>query len=283
MFKKIRSILMIEFGTLLFAFSVGMFILPGRILTGGVAGITSLLSPYIPIPEDIMTIILNTALFIIGSIFLGKDFFSNTLIYSISYPFLLLFVTRFVPDMSDIDPLLASVYGGLIGGLAIGIMFRNGGSSGGTDAVALIGEKYFHIKVSHTIMFMDSMTVLAGLYIYGLNAVLIGLISVFLMTLTLNWTMNIYGGVQAKKFEIISDKYEAISEDIHNILERGSTVLDVTGGYTGNRKKMLLVIVSEDEYNKVKQIIDKHDPKAFVIISEAKDVNGEGFTYEPRM
>ena len=283
MFKKIRSILMIEFGTLLFAFSVGMFILPGRILTGGVAGITSLLSPYIPMPEDIMAIILNTALFIIGSVFLRKDFFSNTLIYSISYPFFLLFVTRFVPDMSDIDPLLASVYGGLIGGLAIGIMFRNGGSSGGTDAIALIGEKYFHIKVSHTIMFMDSMTVLAGLYIYGLNAVLIGLISVFLMTLTLNWTMNIYGGVQAKKFEIISDEYEAISEDIHNILERGSTVLDVMGGYTGNRKKMLLVIVSEDEYNKVKQIIDKHDPKAFVIISEAKDVNGEGFTYEPRM
>ncbi len=283
MWKKIRNVLMIEFGTLLFAFSVGMFILPGKILTGGVAGITSLLSPYLPVSEDLMTIFLNTFLFILGSVFLDREFFRNTLIYSISYPFWLLLVTRGLPDISHIDPLLASVYGGMIGGVAIGVMFRNGGSSGGTDAIALIAEKYFHIKVSHVIMAMDTLTVLAGLYIYGINAVLVGLISVFLMTLTLNWTMNIYGGVQAKKFEIISDQYEAINADIHNIVERGTTILDVMGGYTGNKKKMLMVIVSEEEYNKVKEIIDKHDKNAFVIISEAKDVNGEGFTYEPRI
>ncbi|MBQ5444138.1 MAG: YitT family protein [Erysipelotrichaceae bacterium] len=283
MFKKIRSILMIELGTLLFAFSVGMFILPGKILTGGVAGITSLLSPYLPFSEDIMTIALNTFLFLLGSIFLGKDFFENTLIYSVSYPFLLLFVTRTLPDISDIDPLLASVYGGMIGGVAIGIMFRNGGSSGGTDAIALIAEKYFHIKVAHVIMFTDTLTVLAGLYIYGLNSVLVGLISVFLMTLTLNWTMNIYGGIQAKKFEIISDHYQEIADAIHNELERGTTLLDAAGGYTGYPRKMLISIVSDDEYNEVKAIIDRYDPKAFVIISEAKDVNGEGFTFEPRM
>ena len=274
---------MIEFGTLLFALSVGLFILPGKILTGGVAGITSLLSPYIHISEDIMTIVLNTGLFLLGSIFLGKEFLQNTLLYSASYPFWLLFVTRVLPDVGEIDALLASVYGGLVGGVAIGVMFRNGGSSGGTDAIALIAEKYFKIKVSTAMMVMDSIMVLAGLYVYGLNSVMIGLISVFLMTIALDWTMNIYGGVQAKKFEIISEKYEEIAKDIHETVDRGTTILDVEGGYTGNRRKMLISIVSDDQYNAVKEIIDKRDPNAFVVISEAKDVNGEGFTYEPRI
>lgn len=280
--KRLKKLLMIELGTLLFALSVGLFILPGRILTGGVAGITALLTDFIPISEDILTIILNTFLFVLGSVFLGKEFFLNTLVYSVSYPFALLFVTRLLPEY-HVDPILASLYGGLMGGVSMGIMFRNGGSSGGMDALALIAEKYFRIKVSSAIMLMDTVTVMAGLFIYGLNSVLIGLISVLLTSVALDRTMNIYGGVEAKKFEIISDKYQEIAEDIHGILERGSTILDVTGGYTGNRKKMLLAIVSDDQYSAVKEIIDRNDPTAFVIISEAKDINGEGFTYEPRI
>ena len=280
--KRIKKILMIELGTFIFALSVGLFILPERILTGGVAGITALLADFVPISEDILTIILNTFLFVLGSVLLGKEFFLNTLIYSVSYPFALLIVTRLLPEY-QVDPLLASLYGGLMGGVSMGIMFRNGGSSGGTDALALIAEKYFRIKVSTAVMIMDSITVLAGLFIYGLNSVLIGMISVILTSISLEKTMSIYGGIQAKRFEIISDKYEEIAADIHGIVERGSTVLDVTGGYTGNRKKMLLVIVSDDQYSTVKEIIDRHDPTAFVIISEAKDINGEGFTYEPRI
>ena len=273
---------MIELGTFLFAFAIGMFILPGNILSGGVAGITNLISGFVPIQNDILVAIINTLLFFVGSIFLGKEFFMNTLIYSATYPFILLFITRNIPTV-EIDPLLAAVYGGIIGGIGVGIMFRNGGSSGGTDAIALILEKYFHVKASTTIMIMDALTVLAGLYIYGLNSVLIGLISVFLLTFALERTMNIYTGIEAKKFEIISDKYEKIAEEIHTIIERGTTVLDVVGGYTGDRKKMLVVVVSDDQYQAVKSIIDKNDPNAFVVISETKEINGEGFTYEVRM
>ena len=273
---------MIEIGTLVFAIAIGLFILPGKILTGGVAGITALLSPYISISEDILTIILNTSLFIIGSIFLGKEFFLNTLVYSASYPFALLFVTRGLPSY-EIDPLLAAVYGGIIGGIGIGIMFRNGGSSGGTDVIALIVEKYFRVRISTTVMVTDALTVLAGLYIYGINSILIGLISVFLTSFALERTMRFYIGVEAKKFEIISDHYEQIARDIHEKLERGTTVFDIYGGYTGNQKKMVMAIVSEDQFSQVKEIIDRYDPSAFVIISEAKDINGEGFTYEPRI
>ncbi|MBQ6560048.1 MAG: YitT family protein [Erysipelotrichaceae bacterium] len=280
--KLFRQIMMIEAGTFLFALAIGMFILPGSILSGGVAGIANLLASYVTIDADIMTIIINTTLFIVGSIFLGRQFFLNTLIYAASYPFFLLLVTRVLP-VYDIDPLLASVYGGVIGGIGIGVIFRNGGSSGGTDALALILEKFFQVKVSRTIMVMDAITVVAGLFIYGMNAVLTGLICVFVLTLTMERVMNIYNGVTAQKFEIISEQYEIISKEVHEVVKRGTTIVDIEGGYTGDKKKMLVVVVSEDQYETIRQIIDRNDPNAFVIISETKDVNGEGFTYEVRM
>lgn len=280
--NRIRRILMIEIGTFLLALAIGMFILPGKILTGGVAGITSILSKYMTISEDIITIIINIALFVIGSIFLGKEFFFNTLVFSVSYPFMILFVTRVLPSY-EVEPLLASIYGGLIGGIGVGLMFRNGGSSGGTDAIALIAEKYLKVKVNHVVMVMDALTVLAGLYTYGLNAVLIGLISVILTGYALEKALTMYSGVEGKKFEIISDKYEEISSDILNILARGTTIMDIQGGFTGQKKKMLVVIVSEEQFSAVKEIISKHDPNAFVIISNMTEVNGEGFTYEHRI
>lgn len=280
--NRLRQVLLIELGTFLFAFSIGVFILPGKVLTGGVAGISTLLISFVPISEDYLVIILNTALFLLGSIFLGKKFFFNTLIYSVSYPFALLFVTRHIPPI-EIDPLLGAIYGGFIGGVAIGIMFRNGGSSGGMDAIALIVEKYFKIKVTYTIMFNDALTVLAGLFIYGLNNVLIGLISVYLTTFAMERTINIYRGIEAQKFEIISNKYEELNKAIQEKLDRGTTLLNAQGGYKNHDRKVLMVVVKNEQFNDVKQIIDEIDPNAFVIISEIKDVNGEGFTYEPRL
>ena len=141
--KKVKSFLMIEAGTFVFALAVGLFILPGKILSGGVAGITALLSAYVKIPEDILTILINLFLFLLGSVFLGKEFLFNTLIFSVSYPFFLLLVTRLLPSY-EVDPLLAAIYGGTIGGIGVGLMFRNGGSSGGTDK----GPGYYYADVT---------------------------------------------------------------------------------------------------------------------------------------
>ncbi|MBQ1566334.1 MAG: YitT family protein [Erysipelotrichaceae bacterium] len=280
--NKFRQFLMIEIATLLFAFSIGLFILPGNVLTGGVAGIATLLKAYIPISEDYLVIIINTLLFIIGSLLLGKEFFLNTLIYSVSYPFMLLLVTRQLPPIK-IDPLLGAIYGGFIGGIAIGIMFRNGGSSGGVDVFALIMEKYFNVKPSNTVMVIDALTVIAGLYIYGLNSVLIGLLSVYLLSFSMERTISMYRGIEGKKFEIISDKYEKINEAILKKIDRGTTIITAQGGYSHQERKVLMAVVSDEQLSEVKKVIDEVDPDAFVIISDVKDVNGEGFTFEPRL
>lgn len=280
--NKFRQFLMIEIATLLFAFSIGLFILPGNVLTGGVAGIATLLKAYIPISEDYLVIIINTLLFFIGSLLLGKEFFLNTLVYSISYPFMLLLVTRHLPPV-NIDPLLGAIYGGFIGGIAIGIMFRNGGSSGGVDVIALIMEKYFNVKPSNTVMVIDALTVIAGLYIYGLNSVLIGLLSVYLLSFAMERTMSMYRGIEGKKFEIISDRYEEINEAILKKNDRGTTIITAQGGYSHQERKVLMAVVSDEQLSEVKKVIDEVDPDAFVIISDVKDVNGEGFTFEPRL
>ncbi|MBR2787781.1 MAG: YitT family protein [Erysipelotrichaceae bacterium] len=280
--NKLRQFLMIEMATMLFAFSIGLFILPGKVLTGGVAGIATLLKPYVAISEDYLVIIINTLLFIIGSILLGKEFFLNTLVYSVSYPFMLLLVTRHLPPIS-IDPLLAALYGGLIGGVAIGIMFRNGGSSGGVDVIALVMEKYFHIRPSNTVMVVDALTVIAGLYVYGFNSVLIGLLSVYMLSFAMDQTINMYRGIEGKKFEIISDKYEEINEAILKKIDRGTTILNGVGGYSHQERKVLMAVVSNEQLSEVKKVVDEIDPNAFVIISDTKDINGEGFTFEPRL
>lgn len=280
--KGFQKILFIELGTFLFALSIGLFILPGKVLSGGVAGMTALLSPFIPIDSDILNIILNIILFTLGAIFLGKEFVKNTIIHTSSYLIFLVIVTRLLPSV-DVDPLLASLYGGLLGGIGLGIVFRSGGSTGGTDVIAMLLEKFLHIKLSTAIRIIDSTTVFAGLYVYGFNEVLIGLISVFVMTFALERTLTIYNGVDAKKIEIISDKYDIIAQRVMKEMDRGTTVYDVVGGYTGNHKKVLMVVVSEEQYQTLKKIIDECDPNAFMIMSEVRDVNGEGFTYEPRM
>ena len=283
--KNLKKVFFIEIGTILFAIAVGLFLLPGNILTGGVAGIVSLIKPYYPfcnISEDILTIIISTSLFIVGAIFLDKTFTYQTLIHSVSYPFVLLLVTRYLPEY-EIDPILAAIYGGVIGGAGIGIIFRQGGSTGGMDVIPLIIEKHFKLEASKGIMILDAITVIAGLFIYGINSVLIGLISVFFTSFTMERVINLYNGVEARRVEIISDKYVEINNDIQNLVERGTTIIDGKGGYTNNDKKILLVVVSSDELEKLIKIVNNHDSSAFVIISEVKDVHGEGFTIEPRL
>lgn len=280
--KAIRKILLIEIGTLMYAIAVGVFILPGDVLSGGVAGIVTLINPYFSISEETLVIIISSVLSIIGFILLGREFTTNTIIHTISYPVMLLLVKEYIPSY-PVDSFLASLYGGIIGGVGIGIIFRQGGSTGGMDVPPLIIEKYFKIKASKVIMLLDALTVLAGLYLHGLNSVLIGLICVYLTTFTMEKTISIYGGIEAKKFEIISDQYKEIADEIHSTLNRGSTIINAAGGYTNQEKKILMVVVSDEQSSDVSDIIQKYDKNAFVVVSETKDVNGEGFTYEPRI
>jgi len=281
--KQIKDIFFIIIGTAIMAIGIGVFVLPYNILSGGIAGITVLLKPFFNISEELIASIVDIGFFLLGWAFLGKGFAKTTFVSVIVYPIAITLVDRYIPPV-DVDPLLASLYGGIIGGTGMGIVMRNGGSTGGTDVPPLIFEKFFRIEVSRGIMVIDGITVILGLWIYGMQEVLLGLICVYFNSIAIDKVMDVYNGARnSRRIEIISNEYEKIINEINIELSRGTTILTGKGGYTSNDKPVVVCVVPEYEFNDVIDIIDKYDRNAFVIVTDVSEVHGEGFTYESRL
>lgn len=279
--KKVIDILAVLFGNFLLAVSVAYFVLPFDILSGGVAGISIITKALFNINPTIVIDILVLGLFVLGALVLGKDFAIKTALSSITYPIFLEILVRNPIEM-DVDPLLSCIFGGAIAGVGIGITFRHNASTGGTDILCLLGEKYLGIPVSTGVMVSDSIITIAGLLTYGLQDVFLGIIYIYASSLAINKVMIPKSG-EAVALYIITDKFTEINEYIHTGLSRGTTVLEGRGGYTGNEKNIILTVVSKNQYVTLSDYIEKIDPYAFVIVSDAKEIKGEGFTYEIRV
>ena len=276
--KKVRNILLIIIGTFFLCVSVQMFILPFNILSGGVAGIAVALEPFLHLDKTLVANGLTIGLLIIGSLFLGKEFFVTTVFSSLLYPVFneVLSKTLIIPQ---IEPFLASFYGGLLGGIGVGMVIRAGASTGGMDVPPLIIHKFTGVKVSTLVLIIDGLTVLLGYFGYGIEAVLIGFISVFVTSYAINRVLSIGDGQVAKSVQIISDNWEKIAADIQSELNRGVTLMDAQGGYSGKPRKVVLCVVGQKEYGSLIEIVENDDPSAFVITTDATDMHGEGFTY----
>ena len=274
---KIVNSLIILLGNLLLAIGVQMFILPFSILSGGVAGVAVALYPLFHIDYEIIINSLIIVLFVIGWLVLGKEFAFKTILSSISYPIFLSVISPYLPTL-ELDPILASVYGGLVCGVGIGLVMRCGASTGGMDIPPLILNKLFNIKVSSCVIVIDALTVFLGLVAYDLGAVLLGLVSVYCTGVAIDKVLD-FGGTSSKAVWIISDHYQDIIDRIHNELERGTTVSDAKGGYTNMAKKVVLCVVDAKQYPLLINIINDLDNKAFVITTDANDVHGEGFSF----
>ena len=278
-----KNILFTLIGSFLLALGVGLFILPNNIITGGIAGITVLLKAVFPNLNETYTIaIFNIVLFILGFIVLGKEFANLTFLSSFAYPFFLWLIGLFIKPIVT-EPIIATIYGGLLIGLGVGLVARTGGSTGGMDIPPLIISKITGIDASKTISFFDALIVILGIWIYGVEAVLIGLFSIFFEGFGIDKALNSNKGINAKEIRVISDKNLEISQDVHSILERGTTIINAKGGYSNEDRPMLLVVCSNKEYEPILDIIKSRDDKAFIIVTETKDVHGEGFTFTPRI
>ena len=278
MANRLKKTLMIIIGTLILAISVEYFILPFSILSGGVAGIAVALEPFFHIDKTLFANCAVIVLLIVGWIILGKEFAINTVISSLCYPIFTTLFSRY-PVVIEIDPLLAAIYAGLIGGLGIGLVIRTGASTGGMDIPPLVLNKLTGANISTLVMITDAITVLLGIIGYGLSAALVGLISVFTTGFAMSKVLELGRGSEAKSVQIISEKWEMMNENISKELDRGTTLLEATGGYTNEDKKVILCVVSKKQYAKLMEIIHEIDDKAFVITTDAVDMHGEGFTY----
>ncbi len=273
--------MLVAAGTFLLSMSVSCFILPYDILSGGVAGIAVALSPILHIGKTWIVNTLMLGLLAVGTLVLGKSFFLNTALSSLLYPVFILLIGMFL-SVPETEPILASFYGGLLGGAGIGLVMRAGASTGGMDIPPLIIHKLTGAKVSTMVMIVDGLTVILGFSVYGISAVLVGLISVFATSFAIGKMLTI-GSTVSKSVQIISDRWEEITEVVLNKLDRGATVFDAVGTYSGQNRKVLLCIVTEKEYTRLIEEINRIDPKAFVITTDAADMHGEGFTYPARI
>ena len=266
-------------GNFILALGVSCFVVPNNILSGGVAGVSIALEPLIPFisPNNMITL-LTIVLFIFGGIFLGKGFFFKTLISTIVYPLFVYIISYFMQGaLITENALLASLYSGILSGAGVGIVFRTGASTGGMDIPELIIHKWTNIPLSTVVMVIDGLTVLLGITTHSLEAAMIGLISVWSCSYVIDWVLS-YGGQKTKSIMIISDHYDELIGQIRNELDRSSTLLEAEGTYTREKKKVLLVVVENKQYPILNRLILSVDPNAFIIVQDAHEIQGNGFT-----
>lgn len=274
--ENTKEFFILLLGNFILAFSVNFFILPYNILTGGIFGVSIALSPIFPnIDTNYIAYFFILLTFLLGAIFLGKKFAFKTIVSSVVYP-IMLEMLRHSTYVIDVDPILASLYGGLLAGVALGLVFRAHASTGGMDVFPLILQKYFDIPTSKGLMLVDGITVALGIYTLGIQHVLIGLISVFASSYMIDKVL-LFGSETTKSIQIISTKLEIINSRIHLELDRGTTIISATGGYGRAKRDIIMCVVTQEQYTDLKNIVLEEDPSAFLIVQDAKEIFGEGF------
>ncbi|PWK09569.1 YitT family protein [Tumebacillus permanentifrigoris] len=270
--------LYITIGSLLVAFAISWVFVPNKTVTGGVTGISILLYYLFGWKVSITSFLINIPLFWVGFRFLGgREFAFKTLYGIISLTFFLSLTEPLKQHPLTTNTLLASIYGGLLLGAGLGIVFRGRATTGGTDLAARLIQNYTGISAGTLLLVIDGSIIAAAGVIFGIERVLFALISLFITSKTIDLVQQ---GVTVGKISyIITDDEEAVSKAILFNLNRGCTKLPSYGGFTGVERNMLMTVVSRSEVSRLKEIVRQIDPRAFVIVSDVQEVLGEGFTY----
>jgi uncharacterized membrane-anchored protein YitT (DUF2179 family) len=277
---KVGHYLLIIVGTLLMAASVNLVYDPLELVTGGVTGLAIVIKKVTSVwieggvPIWLTNILLNIPLFLAAWLIRGKTFLKNTFFATVSLSVALYIVPPF--DIVHEDYLLAAVFGGVLGGAGLGLVFVTLASTGGTDLLAMVIHKFKpYYTVPQILTVIDGVIVLAGVISFGLHKALYAIIAVFI---TAKVSDGILEGLKfAKMAYIISDYYDEIAQVILKELDRGVTGISATGMYSNKDKKMLFCVVSKKEIVELTDIVAKIDSKAFIIVSDAREVMGEGF------
>lgn len=277
---KGRDFIYILLGTLLMAISINWVYDPMGMVTGGVTGLAiaiKYLTGFIfagGLPVWVTNLVCNIPLFITAFFVLGKKALGKTLFATLSLTVFIGVIP--VRGLFAEDFLLAAVFGGVIGGIGMGLVLATMSTTGGTDLLCMIiHAKQKHISVPTLLLFVDACIVILGVFVFGINKALYAIIAVYITTKV---TDGILEGLKfAKMAYIISDNYSEITQEILNVIDRGVTGINVTGMYSNSDKKMLFCVVSKKEIVEVIDIVNKKDPKAFVIVSDVREVMGEGF------
>lgn len=278
-FSFLYKFIIVTAGCAIYASGVAFFLDPNNIVTGGLTGISMILSRFIPLNTGIVVLILNIPLFVIGVIAFGKSFILSTgYATALSSLLITLFEEYFAKHLPLTDDLLLS---GLIGGTllsgGLALVFRGGATTGGVDVIVkLLKRKLRHIGTGKIILALDGTVVIASAIVFR-NPVPAMYAAISIVVGNLIFDKILYGFDEAKLVYVISSAPEAISRRVLNELEAGVTFLDGSGGFTGENKRVLLIAAKKQLFPKIKDIVRAEDKNAFMIVTSASEVFGEGF------
>lgn len=277
---RIKNVLFILLGSAIFSFGIVHFNMANNLAEGGFTGITLILYFLFHIDPSYSNLALNLPLFFIGWKLLGKNAFIYTLIGTVGVSVFLFIFQRYSSISINLkeDMTLAALFAGVFIGIGLGIIFRFGGTTGGVDIIARLGHKYFGWSMGKTMFLFDAIVIIVSLMYLNYKEAMYTLVAVFIGARVIDFMQE--GAYAGKAAMIISEKNTEIAALIMKELDRGATLLSAKGSFTGSQKEVLYCVFARNEIVRLKQVIERVDPHAFVTVNDVHEVLGEGFTLD---
>ena len=270
-------------GSIIYAASVNVFTAPNNIAPGGITGISTMLHSVFGWPIGLMIFVLNLPLFfagwrVLGWKFLGKTIVSTALvsvIIDVTAPWTPAYTAEFIGK--EANPLLVALFGGVLSGTGLALIFLRGGTTGGTDIGArLLHHRWPHMSMGRLIMAIDFLVIATAGFVYGnVESSMYALLVVATTSVVVDKLL--YGAQMGKIVYIVSDSSAEMAEAINTRVQRGVTLLDAHGAYSGKEKNVIFCVVRRSEVSRLRHLVREIDPRAFMVVCEAGEVVGEGF------
>ena len=275
--SQIQDYSLILLGALVQAFAMRLFLVPGQLVSGGISGIAQIVNHFVRFPIGVMVFAGNIPLFFLGWRFLGgRRFAVRTAISVAAFSLFTDLLVLFIPAAGVThDNVLNAIYGGVLLGIGLGLVYRGSGTSGGSDILGRILNHNLGISISVAYLMTDAVVVLAGGFAFSWEKALYGLVVIYVSGLAAEMVAE--GSSIFRTALIITSKPDEVTHEIMHTLERGVTILSGKGAYTGESRPVLYCVITRSEVNQMKNVIKEIDPDAFMVIGEAHEALGEGF------
>lgn len=261
-------------GATIVGLSFTIFLLPSRIAAGGISGISTILYELFQWNPAYVQWIINIPLFVAGMIFAGKEFSARTLVGTTFLPFVIWLSTDI--DLSVDNPMLSAIYGGIMLGVGLGLVYRGNGSTGGTALIAQLLKKYTGLSSGFSQLIVDGLVVITSAFVFSFELALYALMSIYVTSKVIDFVQ--LQTSPTKLVLIITERPNEIQHLIHSEINRGLTKVQSIGGYSNEEKTMILSVVEQSEAVYLKKLLQTQEPSSFVIFLNASEILGRGFS-----
>ena len=275
--SKLKNFSLLTISTLIMAVGIYFFKFENNFTFGGITGIAVLVAKFLPISASDFSFVVNILLLIIGWIVLGKSFAEKTAYSTILLSISLSLLERIYPMSHPLtnEPLLELIFAILLPALGSAILFNIGASSGGTDVIAMILKKYTSVDIGKGLMISDLIFTLAGFLVFNVKTGLYSLFGLIMRSALIDNFIESFN--RSKYFHVVTSNATCICDFIQNDLQRGATIVNATGAFTGDDKYIILTVLSPSQAVKLRNFIKEQDPKAFLLVSNTSEIIGKGF------